>query len=173
MAASSYFTTLFLGLRQLIPTLRHCPSVCGMFPIVYDIVLHFMAGFLIFMTLSLDLWQVFMTDAIKTHPSWHWLDYWAASLGAPLRSHLPRVRVPTWRRTRLPRPCLHPRAATPQAVFTSGRLAWGGGHEGALTLPSPGTEGAHGCEAEARGREAWAGIGWSGSPDGSLPSSLS
>ena len=132
-----------------------------------------MAGFPILTTLSLGLRQVFTTDAIKTRPSWRWLDYWAASLGAPPRSHLPRVRVPTWRKIRLPRPRPHPRAATPQAVSASGLLASGGAREGASTLPSPGTEGAHGCEAEARGREAWAGVGWSGSPDGSLPSSLS
>ena len=130
-----------------------------------------MAGSPYFTTLSLGLRQVFTTDAFKIRPSWRWSDYWAASLGAPPRSHLPRARVPTWRRTRPPRP--HPRAATPQAVSASGQLASGGEREGASTLPSPGTEGAHGCEAEARGREAWAGVGWSGSPDGSLPSSLS
>ena len=131
-----------------------------------------MAGFPIITTLSLGLRQVFTTDAIKTRPSWRWLDYWAASLGAPPRSHLPRARALTWRKTRPPRPRPHPRAATPPAVSASGQLASGDGRERASTLPPPGTEGAHGCEAEARGREAWAGIGWSGWPGGSLPSSL-
>ena len=132
-----------------------------------------MAGFPIFTTLSLGLRQVFTTDAIKTRPSWRWLDYWAVSPSVPPRSHPPHARVLTWRKTRPPRLHPHPRAATPPAVSASGQLASGGGREGASTLPPPGTEGAHGCEAEARGREAWAGVGWSVWRGVPLPSSLS